>query len=596
MEKEENILSSLSNDIDLFKTPLLTRKQYAASFLKLSLLVALLLALFLIFLNLGSVVIILFSIIFIPFLSFMLFYFNILFIKRYLDTSMPLFILFLIPIFYTLSCSFNLVYEFVIWESPIKWFFSAGIWLLPALLLFILVFIMPSSHKERPIITKIKNSLYIKKNILYPINNILTLKFKNRINSKQFIYGLLFTFIPLLLFLLHKDIIELLKNIYTQILHFKNFAFEAHEMREYQDKYFSPQFPVIIFYGTFFFMFISFLVLYINSYKNIYKNKVAVFIIGLILVFILPYSFSMFYGDMVKDYEDMFNSGRESLILFFNSKSDRYLLLVSIILLFIYYKLISVKNNSKTPQINRISFKEYIIKVIVLVGIYMVLQDVLYYVEHDINFIYLPDNVLSLSDIIYLFIKIQFIYCMLYYTMKRINNAIINKLVIISFIIYTLLPYYINFISFYILIYMLLLIIAGAYIPKYISERKYVFNNEKYKKLADYFNISNKIENILFFKLKRVISIREFILSFIFILIMYVYIIPFDWLKYMLINMTIYLPTEVPSENGYVTDYFISPMLYMYIILVMYAIFVLICNVIYTVYMKIKGKVYENSI
>ena len=167
----------------------------------------------------------------------------------------------------------------------------------------------------------------------------------------------------------------------------------------------------------------------------------------------------------------MFNSGRESLILFFNSKSDRYLLLVSIILLFIYYKLISVKNNLKTQQINRISFKEYIIKVIVLAGIYMVLQDVLYYVEHDINFIYLPDNVLSLSDIIYLFVKIQFIYCMLYYTMKRINNAIINKLVIISFILYILLPYYINFISFYILIYMLLLIFSAAIIPKYSSER-----------------------------------------------------------------------------------------------------------------------------
>ena len=554
MEKEENILSSLSNDIDIFKTPLLTRKQYAVSILKLSLLIVLFVVLFLIFLNLGSVVIILSSIIFIPFLSFMLFYFNILFIKRYLDTSMPVLLLFFIPILYTLSCSFGIVYEYFIWESPIKWFFSAGIWLLPAILLFILSFIMPSSHKERPIITKIKNSIYIKKNILYPINNILTLKFKNRINSKQFIYGLLFTFIALLLFLLHKDIIEFLKIIYTKIFHFKNFAFEAYEMREYQD-----------------------------------KNKVAVFIIGLILVFILPYSFSMFYGDMVKDYEDMFNSGRESLILFLNSKSDSYLLIVSIILLFIYYKLISVKNNLKTPQINRISFKEYIIKVIVLAGIYMVLQDVLYYVEHYINFIHISDNVLSLPDIIYLFVKIQFIYCMLYYTMKRINNAIINKLVIISFIIYMLLPYYINFMSVYILIYILLLIIAGAYIPKYASERKYVFNNEKYKKLADYFNISNKIENILFFKLKRVISIREFILSFIFILIMYIYIIPFNWLKYMLINMTIYLPTEVPSENGYVTDYFISPMLYMYIILVVYSIFVLMCNGIYTIYMKRKG-------
>ena len=53
--------------------------------------------------------------------------------------------------------------------------------------------------------------------------------------------------------------------------------------------------------------------------------------------------------------------------------------------------------------------------------------------------------------------------------------------------------------------------------------------------------------------------------------------------------MTIYLPTEVPSENGYVTDYFISPMLYMYIILVVYSIFVLMCNGIYTIYMKRKG-------
>ena len=596
MNKEDNFLLSIIDDIDIFKTPLLTRKQYAVSILKLSLLVALLLILFLLFLNLESVVIILSSIIFIPFLSFMLFYFNILFIKRYLDTSMPLFLLFFIPILYTLSCSFNLVYEFVIWESPIKWFFRAGIWLLPALLLFILVFIMPSSNKERPIITKIKNSIYIKKNILYPINNILTLKFKNRINSKQFIYGLLFTFIPLLLFLLHKDIIELLKNIYTQILHFKNFAFEAHEISEYQDKYFSPLLPGSISYGTFFFILIGFLVLYINSYKNISKNKVAVFIIGLILVFILPYSFYMFYGYMVKDYEKMFNAGRESLILFFNSKSDRYLLLVSIILLFIYYKLISkkYKNKIKVIQINKISYTEYIVKVIALIFMYILIKDIVEYLRHILpSVLFLPSGSLNPPSFIHIFLELSLVYYILYYTIKQINNAIINKLLFIPFVVIyicatyeynNLTPYYI-----YYLLSIILLIISAAFIPKYISERKYIFNNEKYKKLADFFNISNKIENILFFKLKKEITIREFILSFIFIFVMYIFIIPVHDLIYMITNMSIYMQEEIVSENRFVTIYTIPKILYMYIILVVYSIFVLICNGIYTIYMKRKG-------
>lgn len=590
MQKVKNFILSIFDDINLFKIPLLTRKQYALSLLKLSVFIVLLITIFLLFLSSNILIFILipYMIIFIPSISFIFIYFNILFIKRYLDTSMPLFIPFLIPIFYTLSCSFNLIYDFVIWESPIKWFFSTGIWLLLALLLVLLSFIIQSSNKEHAIITKIKNSMYFKKNILYPVNNILTFKFQRRINSKQFLYGLLFVFMPLLLFLLHKDIIALLETIYTKILHFKNFAFEAYEMREYQDKVFSPRFPAITSYGTFFFILISFLVLYINSYKNASKNKPAILIAGLILVFILPYSFSMFYGDMVKDYEDMFNSGRESLIFYSNSKFDRYLLLVSIILLFIYYRLIIVKNNLKAPQLNRISLQEYIIKVTALICIYIVANNIVDYIEHDINHI-ISYEILSLSSVIYIFIEIMFIYCILYYTVKRINNAIINKLVIISFIMYVLLPYYIKFMSVYMVIYILLLIIASAFIPKYISERKYIFNNEKYIRIADYFNISNQIENILFCKLKRVISIREFILSFIFVFIMYIYIIPFSQLKYMLINMTIYLPAEIPSESGYTTVYFIPEILYIYLAPVIYSIFVLICNAIYTISIKRKG-------
>lgn len=598
MNKEDNFLLSIIDDIDIFKTPLLTRKQYAVSILKLSLLVALLLILFLLFLNLESVVIILSSIIFIPFLSFMLFYFNILFIKRYLDTSMPLFLLFFIPILYTLSCSFGMLYEFFMWESPIKWFFRAGIWLLPALLLFILSFVMPSSHKERPIITKIKNSLYIKKNILYPINNILTLKFKNRINSKQFIYGLLFTFIALLLFLLHKDIIELLENVYTQILHFQILFIKVSHIEKYQKMILYPMFPLFINYGNVFFVFISFLVLFINSYKNASKNKPLIFIISLILILILPYSIHMFFGAMITDYANIFKPGYgdDSIIFYSSSETARYLLLISFIFLFIYYKLISkkYKNKIKVIQINKISYTEYIVKVIALIFMYILIKDIVEYLRHILpSVLFLPSGSLNPPSFIHIFLELSLVYYILYYTIKQINNAIINKLLFIPFIVIyicatyeynNLTPYYI-----YYLLSIILLIIAAAFIPKYISERKYIFNNEKYKKLADFFNISNKIENILFFKLKKEITIREFILSFIFVFVMYIFIIPVHDLIYMITNMSIYMQEEIVSENRFVTIYTIPKILYMYIILVVYSIFVLICNGIYTIYMKRKG-------
>lgn len=598
MQKEENILSSISNYIDLFKTPLLTRKQYASSFLKLSLLVALLLILFLLFLNLGNVVIILSSIIFIPFLSFMLFYFNILFIKRYLDTSMPLFLLFFVPILYTLSCSFGMLYEFFMWDSPIKKFFSIGIWLLPAILLFILSFVMPSSNKERPIITKIKNSIYIKKNILYPINNILTLKFKNRINSKQFLYGLLFAFIPFLLFLLHKDIIELLENVYTQILHFQILFLKVSHIEKYQEMILSPMFPLFTFYGNVFFVFISFLVLFINSYENASKIKLLIIFIGLILMFILPYSIHMFFGEMITDYVNIFKPGHghNSIILYGSSETAKYLLLISFILLYIYYKLISkkYKNKIKVIQINKISYTEYIVKVIALIFMYILIKDIVEYLRYILpSVLFLPSGSLNPPSFIHIFLELSLVYYILYYTIKQINNAIINKLLFIPFIVIyicstyeynNLTPYYI-----YYLLSIILLIIAAAFIPKYASERKYVFNNEKYKKLADYFYISKQIENILFFKLKRVISIREFILSFIFIFVMYIFIIPVHDLIYMITNMSIYMQEEIVSENRFVTIYTIPKILYMYIILVVYAVFVLICNGIYTIYMKRKG-------
>ena len=93
----------------------------------------------------------------------------------------------------------------------------------------------------------------------------------------------------------------------------------------------------------------------------------------------------------------------------------------------------------------------------------------------------------------------------------------------------------------------------------------------------------------IFFKFKKEITIREFILSFIFIFVMYIFIIPVHDLIYMITNMSIYMQEEIVSENRFVTIYTIPKILYMYIILVVYAVFVLICNGIYTIYMKRKG-------
>ena len=86
---------------------------------------------------------------------------------------------------------------------------------------------------------------------------------------------------------------------------------------------------------------------------------------------------------------------------------------------------------------------------------------------------------------------------------------------------------------------------------------------KKYIKIADFFNISNQIENILFFKLKREINVREFILSLIFVFTLYIIIFK--------------IKEGALPDIDFVIFYMIYP------------VFVFVCNGVYTISIKKKG-------
>lgn len=607
MEKEENILSSLSNDIDLFKTPLLTRKQYIFSILKVFLLYAFLLGLVILFWYITFLAIppkIFFAeiieIISIAMASYFIFmfliYFNILFIKRYLDTSMPLWLLFVVPIMFIFSCSFGLIDEKVISESNMVYYLINGIWMLPAVLLLILSFIMPSSYKERIIIMEMKNSLYIKKNILYPINNILTYNFIRRIDHKQFFYGIVFIFTPILFLIILKYIAIFLGDIYFDI-------FDLNTLDDLSDMFKKNAvvdiFPLIlefIYIGSASFIFFSFLILFSNTYTFYKSYKSILFVIGLIILFIMPYSVFQFSFYLFSDIKEVGNISASNMLPY-----SRLVLVgvalffISIILLNIYYLILSrqKKINYKMQNTTNISFKEYLSKIIIVVIVYIVVREVLNYTNFDVK-TYITMLVTSLIDIIlnfhipsdYLFYKSIFMFLsfiqtiaayispfldvflffyILYYTAKRINHAVINKVILIPPAIMYILKDYSNetYIHVSFVLYIILLIFMAKYIPNYISERKYIFNNEKYIKIADFFNISNQIENILFFKLKREINVREFILSLIFVFTLYIIIFK--------------IKEGALPDIDFVIFYMIYP------------VFVFVCNGVYTISIKKKG-------
>ena len=602
-----NFLSSIFNDIDLFKTPLLTRKQYIFSILKVFLLYDFLLGLVILcwYITFQSIPPKIFfaeiiEIIFIAMASYCIFmfliYFNILFIKRYLDTSMPLWLLFVVPIMFIFSCSFGLIDEKVISESNMVYYLINGIWMLPAVLLLIFSFIMPSYYKERTIIIEMKNSLYIKKNILYPINNILTYNFIRRIDHKQFFYGIVFIFTPILFLIILKYIAIFLGDIYFDI-------FDLNTLDDLSDMFKKNAvvdvFPLIlefIYIGSASFIFFSFFILFSNTYTFYKSYKSILFVIGLIILFIMPYSVFQFSFYLFSDIKEVGKISASNIL-----PSYRFvfigvaLFFISIILLNIYYLILSrqKKINYKMQNTTNISFKEYLSKIIIVVIVYIVVREVLNYTNFDVK-TYITMLVTSLIDIIlnfhipsdYLFYKSIFMFLsfiqtiaayispfldvflffyILYYTAKRINHAVINKVILIPPAIMYILKDYSNetYIHVSFVLYIILLIFMAKYIPNYISERKYIFNNEKYIKIADFFNISNQIENILFFKLKREINVREFILSLIFVFTLYIIIFK--------------IKEGALPDIDFVIFYMIYP------------VFVFVCNGVYTISIKKKG-------
>lgn len=123
-----------------------------------------------------------------------------------------------------------------------------------------------------------------------------------------------------------------------------------------------------------------------------------------------------------------------------------------------------------------------------------------------------------------------FVLYLLYYTNKRICHAVINKLLIIPFIIiynfyiFFVTEIYILYIILALILYISFIILLAKYLPNYIGERKYLFNNEKYRRIADFCDISKPMYNILFFKFNSFINRKEYFSIIIFLILVNVFI------------------------------------------------------------------------
>lgn len=119
---------------------------------------------------------------------------------------------------------------------------------------------------------------------------------------------------------------------------------------------------------------------------------------------------------------------------------------------------------------------------------------------------------------------------LIYFSSKRIAHAVINKLIFLPFIF--LFSYYILNITnpkyilaiLYIVIYMIILILISLFLPKKINERRYIFSSEKYIRIADFFDISKPMENILLFKFRNNISRHKYFVVTLFIILANIFI------------------------------------------------------------------------
>ena len=233
-----------------------------------------------------------------------------------------------------------------------------------------------------------------------------------------------------------------------------------------------------------------------------------------------------------------------------------------------------VENN----QSSRISYKNYKNRLLTVLLYFIAVLCVITAVAFPFVFFVVVFSNISFSIGVFLILFCLFLLYFIYYTSKRINHAVINKLIILPFIF--LLSYYVLNISnarifyavLYILFYTMLIVIYAKYWAERLQERKYIFNNEKYKKLADFFNINQTIENILFFRFTGSISRREYFITVLFII---------------LVNAFIFIDLYIVAKLAYNLGYhhfgkmfyrLLNDMIILYIIVVLYAFIILLWN------------------
>lgn len=194
----------------------------------------------------------------------------------------------------------------------------------------------------------------------------------------------------------------------------------------------------------------------------------------------------------------------------------------------------------------------------------------------------LPIFVVSVMLIIFPIVSILpsgiFVLYLLYYTNLRISHAVINKLLIIPFvIIYNFFilfvtEIYILYIILALILYISFIILLAKYLPNYIKPKKYIFNNAKYRHIADFCDISKPMYNILFFKFNSFINRKEYFSIIIFLILVNVFIyydirllyVVRDYLYYQL-DFTFFRPD----------DFFAIMVILIYFIMLLYIQFII---------------------
>lgn len=217
-------------------------------------------------------------------------------------------------------------------------------------------------------------------------------------------------------------------------------------------------------------------------------------------------------------------------------------------------------NNMIDNKNYRISFQEYKKSVLQVLPIFVVSVMLIIFPIFSI----LPSGI--------------FVLYLLYYTNLRISHAVINKLLIIPFVIiynfYILFvtEIYILYIILALILYISFIILLAKYLPNYIKPKKYIFNNAKYRRIADFCDISKPMYNILFFKFNSFINRKDYFSIIIFLILVNVFIyydirllyVVRDYLYYQL-DFTFYRPD----------DFFAIMVILIYFIMLLYIQFII---------------------